>query len=331
MDRSSVSNRDAALVIANAINIANDVATVERSAISPATIHRARVRNRIEVGDKIRQNIKCSSPLTLHWDGKIVPALKGRSKVDRLAVFVTGVDVQQLIAVPGIKPPCTGRKICEEITKALKEWNLFNDISCFSFDTTSSNTGIHNGASTLLEKKMRKECLHLACRHHINEIVLGAAFETCCGVSSGPETTIFNEFQKAWETLNKTIALKKTFADEVAQETLRFAIDQLEKVDHVRGDYIELLTLIVIFVGGVPPGGMKFNACAGTSPSIELDGAHHICLQNVYVWEDRNDAWPFQINFEATAGAHSLFGICRQKWLHNVLVLRSNRRLCSNE
>lgn len=273
LDRSNVSNRDATLIMASTINIVKDADTIKRCAISPATIQRARIRNRNEVAQKIRQNFQCSSPLTLHWDGKIVAALLGRKKVDRLAIVVSGVGVQQLIAVPGIEGKCTGRKMCDEITKSLKEWNIFEEISCLSFDTTSSNTGVRNGAATFLEKEMSKQCLNLACRHHINEIILGATYDACCGVSSGPETTIFNDLRKEWETLDKTKyrtivqskELKKIFTDELAQETLQFAIDQLENGNHARGDYVELLNLIVIFLGGVPHGGIHFNACAGTS------------------------------------------------------------------
>jgi len=45
-----------------------------------------------------------------------------------------------------------------------------------SFDTTAANTGRLNGPCTLLELKMQKKLLWLACRHHVLEVVCGDVF-----------------------------------------------------------------------------------------------------------------------------------------------------------
>lgn len=65
-----------------------------------------------------------------------------------------------------------------------------------SFDTTSSNTGAKRGACTLLETKLGKQLLHLACRHHVFELVLEAVFSKCMGPSTGPDILLFKRFQK---------------------------------------------------------------------------------------------------------------------------------------
>ena len=60
-----------------------------------------------------------------------------------------------------------------------------------SFDTTAINTGRYNGTCVLLEQKMEKDVLWLACRHHVLEIVLEAMVMHSIGQSKGPEIAIF--------------------------------------------------------------------------------------------------------------------------------------------
>jgi len=73
-----------------------------------------------------------------------------------------------------------------------------------NFDTTGSSTGVKAGACTLLEKKLNKDLLYLACRHHVAELNLKAAFEYCLGSTSGPEVLLFKRFQSDWEGLDQT-------------------------------------------------------------------------------------------------------------------------------
>jgi hypothetical protein len=54
-----------------------------------------------------------------------------------------------------------------------------------SFDTTSSNTGEYNGACVLLEERLNKKLLYLACRHHRLELIVKSVFELAFGKSTG--------------------------------------------------------------------------------------------------------------------------------------------------
>lgn len=45
------------------------------------------------------------------------------------------------------------------------------------FDTTGTYTGPDNGACVLLERKLGRDLLHLACRHHVAELIPRAALE----------------------------------------------------------------------------------------------------------------------------------------------------------
>ena len=94
-------------------------------------------------------------PLTIHWDGKLLPDLTGKQKVDHLPIIVSGSGNDQLLAVPKL-PNGTGEAMAGAIVDVLQNWGIKDRIFSMSFDTTSSNTGIKSGACTLLEKKIGK-------------------------------------------------------------------------------------------------------------------------------------------------------------------------------
>src|SRR6218665_1457210 len=76
---------------------------------------------------------------------------------------------------------------CCSIT-LFQDWSVADRVKAMCFDTTSSNTGHQAGACILLEQKLERDLLYLACRqtrHHIMELILAAAFKvvmglTCC-------------------------------------------------------------------------------------------------------------------------------------------------------
>lgn len=78
----------------------------------------------------------------------------------------------------------------------------FNErINLMSFDTTASNSGINTGACVLLEKKIKRDLLSLACRHHILELIIERVFNASMGASSGPNIQIFQTFSDYWKKL----------------------------------------------------------------------------------------------------------------------------------
>ena len=123
-----------------------------------------------------------------------------------------------------------------------------------SFDTTSSNTGPRNGACRLLQQKMQKDMLWLACRRPMLEIVLEAVVMLSLCVSQGPDILLFKRFQKQWAAINtmsyQTAASDKNTANAVAgvvEYLLQFAEAQLLQFQ-LRDDYQELLHLMIIFL-----------------------------------------------------------------------------------
>lgn len=91
----------------------------------------------------------------------------------------------------------------EAVFKALKDWGVAKDIVAMCFDTTSSNSGRLNGACTLLEEKLGRMLLRLACRHYIYEIYLRAAFEAYFPGILAPTVAMFNRFKAEWKNIDK--------------------------------------------------------------------------------------------------------------------------------
>ncbi|CAI6355634.1 unnamed protein product [Macrosiphum euphorbiae] len=135
------------------------------------------------------------------------------------------------------------------------------------FDTTSSNTGKNKGSCVLLERKLGKNLFWLACRHHIFELVIGAAFQAVLpSAISGPDNRIFVRFQSYWSeidqstyiTANPTIILR--IADKKRNDIVSFC-----QIKQVRDDYRELLELSIIFLGKEPTRGIRCMTPFATS------------------------------------------------------------------
>ncbi|GBM04206.1 hypothetical protein AVEN_41026-2-1, partial [Araneus ventricosus] len=110
--------------------------------------------------------------LTVHWDGKLLPALNVRDATEeRLSIIVSFSDREQLIGVPKLQNE-TGKEQAHAVWIALTHWCLETDVQILCSDTTASNTSRLNGACILLEQKLNREKLFFPCRHHIYELVL---------------------------------------------------------------------------------------------------------------------------------------------------------------
>ena len=88
------------------------------------------------------------------------------------------------------------------------------------YDTTSVNTGVWGGIVRLLEQAFGRRLLQLPCRHHIYELVCGAAAGVVYGSSNGPNEQTFKVFAKYWDKLDQT----KHQTIEVKASTLNICI-----------------------------------------------------------------------------------------------------------
>ena len=124
-----------------------------------------------------------SEQYTLHWDGKIFKSLTNCGKSEeRIAVILTTSGGEEILL--GIVPVANGTaaKEHEAILNLLRERKISLDkISACVFDTTSVNTGEVNGIVRKLERTFEHPILELACRHHMYELVCGAASDIIIG------------------------------------------------------------------------------------------------------------------------------------------------------
>ena len=188
--------------------------------ISYSAIHQVRILFRSKIASHIRKDLQLASSLVVHWDGKLIPDFTGKNFFDRLPVLVSGVRTQQLLSVSKLKNS-TGEEQEAALTGVLLDWNIHDKVKAICFDTTASNTskskfncssillvflidlktiwylilvlyhfsiciGRLNGAFAILEQILGKNLVHLACQHHIFDLLLRTAFVTSFSTTSGP-------------------------------------------------------------------------------------------------------------------------------------------------
>ena len=260
LDRTQVTDREAPhLLAATAQALGHNIMELS---LSRSSIRRVRRQYRTECTAAIKLQFAPSTPLIVHWDGKLLPDITGKEKVDRLPVIVSGVDLEQLLSVPKI-PSGTGAAQAGAVLSCIKEWNLSTRIKGMCFDTTASNTGQHNGACTLIQRELDHNLLHLACRHHVMEIVVEKAFTAMkIAPSTGPDILIFRRFQEKWKWIDRSSFETATDMAEIAcfkDRVIPYAKKKL-MICQPRDDYREYLELVIIFLGETPSRGIHFQA-----------------------------------------------------------------------
>ncbi|KAK3924612.1 Threonine--tRNA ligase [Frankliniella fusca] len=126
LDRAHISSRDAFRNLSMAARYFRlDIKSLK---ISRTSIRRKRKRARNSLWLGIKESFKPSGPLTVHWDGIKVSRLRGRGKVKRLPVIVTGKGVDQILG-GNIIDSSSGDSQCGQIVKDLTEWQCVENVS----------------------------------------------------------------------------------------------------------------------------------------------------------------------------------------------------------
>ncbi|XP_008549014.1 uncharacterized protein LOC103572268 [Microplitis demolitor] len=201
LDRTKTSNRNATLIVAaTSVSLKQDLS---KASVSKDTIRRSRQKHRADTFKYIKDSFKPDTCLTVHWDSKLMRTTTSSQTEDRLAVLVTGEGVTTLLNIP-IIDRASGINQATAIYNTFLEWNISDQVRSLCFDTTASNTELHEGAAVHLETMLKKKMLHFACRHHILELILTATFSSQFEpVISGPQTKLFERFKKEWPKLDK--------------------------------------------------------------------------------------------------------------------------------
>ncbi|XP_049307370.1 uncharacterized protein LOC125777157 [Bactrocera dorsalis] len=189
LDKCKISDRNAVHILAAAIEALGY--NVENFAINRCSIHNFRENLREQKAAEIKNIFKDRKlhAATLHWDGKLLPALTGKETVDRLSVILSNCGTDQLLGIPSLQSG-NGKKQATAVCETLAEWGLQDYVKALVFDTTASNTGTFKGACVLIENFLEKDLLYLPCRHHMYEIILKAIYEEKMGKTTGPTVPI---------------------------------------------------------------------------------------------------------------------------------------------
>ncbi len=92
----------------------------------------------------------------VQWDGKLVQFLnaQGRGVYEDANAIVISAPLTlkpMFLAAPTVDRG-TGQLLCDATVRVLAEWDLLENIIATCWETTASNTGIHEGATTHFEQ-----------------------------------------------------------------------------------------------------------------------------------------------------------------------------------
>lgn len=255
LDRCQLSMRNSVFIIEATIEALGH--NTDEFPISKSSIQRIRTEKRKERAEAIKVDFQNEVPdtVTVHWDGKLLPALDARkSKEERLPIVISYGNKEQLIAVPKLDNS-SGSEQAQAVWNAIIDWNLEDKVQILCCDTTASNTGRINGACVLLEQKLNREMFIFTCRHHVYELVLKGVFEAKISqITTSPDIPLFKKFRENWKNVDPekiqsyTEKLSCLNVSEI-DKLLEFYRTELTK-KIARDDYRELIELSIIFLGG---------------------------------------------------------------------------------
>ena len=104
-----------------------------------------------------------------------------------------------------------------------------------------------------LQTILKRPLLELACRHHIPELICGAACKCVYGDTESPDESCFVAFAKAWNGINKesynlpsiTSSYLKTLQSQTTDFLTEFLTSEQATLRH---DYKELGTLTFLYL-----------------------------------------------------------------------------------
>ena len=160
--------------------------------------------------------------------------------------------------------------------------------------------------------------LYLACHYYILEVALAAAFKATMSEASNPEVLLFTRFQAGWGNIEQdkfqhgaTDGIVNSLIEPIIDELLVVAHSQLD-IRQPREDYLELIELFVISLGGVPSCDICF---------LIPGPMHHAWWMNKVIYSLK--IWMFRAQFRITTK--------EEKGLNEVSVLSADIHLTMDD
>ncbi|KZS10252.1 Cc8K15.2-like protein [Daphnia magna] len=146
--------------------------------MSVSTTWRHKQQNLKKVYEKIREEGIKPKFSVIHFDSKLIKYLSGLVD-DRLAVLICGypLNTPKLLGIPSI-PDSTG---------------------------DSQNNAVWKGSVSLIERRLDRSVMWLACRHHVYELHIKHVAETVLGKRNSPSEGLFRRFKKEWDQLDQDV------------------------------------------------------------------------------------------------------------------------------
>lgn len=209
LDRTGISAPQFTMLCAAIAGAVNE--DLSQCTLSTSTCYRRRKYHRSQIVSIIKDNFisTLTSNLVLHWDGKKLldstnDDITLRSKkVERLAVVVSGADIQKIITIAKTKDG-SGLVISDTVYEHVAGWNILDKIIGICTDTTITNTGTTNGSVALFQLLLKRNVLYFACRHHVMELIIGGVFIGLFGETTGPCPEMFANFKRDWHIVDQT-------------------------------------------------------------------------------------------------------------------------------
>ena len=192
-DRFCLYNQQVTGVLSSIVN--HSGGNLDDVSISTSTARKSRTTARKEAASYIKKTFSFTCG-QINFDGKLLQELGGTEKVNRLAVVAVQEEENQLLCVTKTEDS-TGKVEADAVKEAINNWGLSEGIIACCFDTTSTNTGINSGSCVLLKQLLNRQLLWLACRHHIPELILKAAFQSLFGKTTSPVETLFSTLKSS--------------------------------------------------------------------------------------------------------------------------------------
>lgn len=267
-DRLKLSDNQATMLVSAVIKASGG--NLDDFDISRSTTHRSRMCNRQQVAENAMAEVTQNPPLfcALHWDGKLLSDVLGDS-YERLAVLLSGAPQYiegKLLGVPSLVDS-KGMTQANATYDLLEVWDISDRVAALVFDTTASNSGVHKGAAKLIEERLGRKLLYLACRHHILEVIVGSVWKLLFGAILGPENKLFAQFKQAWKDIDKeipvqTLTVKDPWLLQVRNQVVKDLVSLLsseeDSATFPRDDYRECVENTLIIFGETPPRGIHF-------------------------------------------------------------------------